>query len=132
MAIDEREEGARAQLNFGHTFGHAIEAGTGYGTWLHGEAVATGMVLAARLSRELGYVSDHDVSRIVELLKRAGLPVTPPDLGTERYMELMGHDKKVENGRVRFILLEKLGKAFVTEAPRGPLTRILERTPVHA
>jgi len=132
VALDEREDGARALLNFGHTFGHAIEAGTGFGSWLHGEAVAAGMVLAARLSRELGYIGDGDVSRITRLLERAGLPVTPPDLGPERYLDLMGHDKKVENGRVKFILLEKMGKAFVSEAPRGPLIRILEHAGVHA
>jgi 3-dehydroquinate synthase len=132
VALDEREDGTRAILDFGHTFGHAIEAGTGYGTWLHGEAVAAGMVLAARLSRELGYIGDREVARIVDLLERARLPVTPPDLGTERYLELMGHDKKVENGRVKFILLEKLGQAFITEAPHGPLMRIFEDAGVHA
>jgi 3-dehydroquinate synthase len=132
VALDEREDGARALLNFGHTFGHAIEAGTGYGSWLHGEAVAAGMVLAARLSRELGYLDDDDVARITRVLERAHLPVTPPDLGPDRYFELMGHDKKVENGRVKFILLEEIGKAFVSEAPRGPLTRILEHAGVHA
>jgi 3-dehydroquinate synthase len=90
------------------------------------------MVLAARLSRELGHLNDDDVARITRLLERAHLPVTPPDLGPERYLELMGHDKKVENGRVKFILLEEIGKAFVSEAPRGPLTRILEHAGVHA
>jgi 3-dehydroquinate synthase len=132
VALDEREDGARALLNFGHTFGHAIEAGTGYGSWLHGEAVAAGMVLAARLSQEMGYLDDADVSRVVDLLQRARLPVAAPDLGLERYVELMGHDKKVENGRLKFILLEKMGAAFVAEAPRPALNHVLERAVVHA
>jgi len=132
VALDEREDGARALLNFGHTFGHAIEAGTGYGSWLHGEAVAAGMVLAARLSQEMGHIDEATVSRIVSLLQRARLPVAAPDLGLDRYLELMGHDKKVENGRLKFIVLEKLGAAFVTEAPRAALDRVLERAVVHA
>ena len=132
VALDEREDGARALLNFGHTFGHAIEAGTGYGSWLHGEAVAAGMVLAARLSQEMGHLKEPDVYRIVELLKCARLPVAAPDLGPERYLELMGHDKKVENGRLRFIVLESIGTAFVAEAPPSALGQVLERVPVHA
>jgi len=132
VALDEREDGARALLNFGHTFGHAIEAGTGYGSWLHGEAVAAGMVLAACLSQEMGRIGEADVSRIVSLLERARLPIAAPDLGFDRYLELMGHDKKVENGRLKFIVLEKLGAAFVTEAPRAALDRVLERAIVHA
>jgi 3-dehydroquinate synthase len=132
VALDEREDGARALLNFGHTFGHAIEAGAGYGAWLHGEAVAAGMVLAARLSQEMGHLDDSHVSRLIELLRRARLPVAAPDLGLERYLELMGHDKKVENGRLKFIVLEKIGAAFVTEAPRAALNAVLERAVVHA
>jgi 3-dehydroquinate synthase len=132
VALDEREDGARALLNFGHTFGHAIEAGTGYGSWLHGEAVAAGMVLAARLSQEMGHLDDADVARVVDLLRRARLPVAAPDLGVGRYLELMGHDKKVENGRLKFIVLEKIGAAFVTEAPRPALNQVLERAVVHA
>jgi 3-dehydroquinate synthase len=132
VAVDEREDGARALLNFGHTFGHAIEAGTGYGSWLHGEAVAAGMVLAARLSQEMGHLDDADVARVVDLLRRARLPIAAPDLGVGRYLELMGHDKKVENGRLKFIVLENIGAAFVTEAPRPALNHVLERAVVHA
>jgi 3-dehydroquinate synthase len=132
VASDERETGARALLNFGHTFGHAIEAGTGYGTWLHGEAVAAGMVLAARLSSQLGHSNESDVRRLTDLLARAGLPVQAPELGAQRYLELMGHDKKVEDGRLKFILLDRIGHAFVTEASRAALTALLERPAVHA
>lgn len=133
VALDEREtDDVRALLNFGHTFGHAIEAGTGFGTWLHGEAVAAGMVLAARLSQRLGHLRADDVGRIVELLTRAKLPVQAPDLGLERYLELMGHDKKVQSGRLKFILLEQIGRAYVSEAPREALADILERPSLHA
>jgi 3-dehydroquinate synthase len=116
VALDEREDGPRALLNFGHTFGHAIETGTGYGTWLHGEAVAAGMVLALRLSRELGLAPEDEVRRSTALLKAAGLPVQAPSLGPERYLELMGHDKKVEGGRLRFVLLRHIGEAFVSDS----------------
>ena len=116
VALDEREDGPRALLNFGHTFGHAIEAGTGYGTWLHGEAVAAGMVLALRLSRELGLAPEDEVRRATALLKAAGLPVQAPNLGPGRYLELMGHDKKVEGGRLRFVLLRRIGEAFVSDS----------------
>jgi 3-dehydroquinate synthase len=132
VALDERENDVRAQLNLGHTFGHAIEAGTGYGTWLHGEAVAAGMVLAARVSQRLGHLTEADVTRITALLARAGLPVEAPELGFERYLELMGHDKKVEGGRLKFVLLERIGSAFVSEAPREALSAVLNRPPVHA
>ena len=132
VALDERENGVRAHLNLGHTFGHAIEAGSGYGTWLHGEAVAAGIVLAARLSQRLGHLAGPDVSRITALLARAGLPIDPPDLGLERYFELMGHDKKVESGRLKFVLLERIGQAFVSEAPREAVSEILDRPGVHA
>jgi 3-dehydroquinate synthase len=115
VVADEREEhGERALLNLGHTFGHAIEAGLGYGAWLHGEAVAAGMVIAARVSQVMGMLDAADVTRIVTLLKRAGLPVIAPDLGLERYMELMGIDKKVAGGKIRFILLRAVGSAFLT------------------
>jgi len=114
-ALDEREEsGERAKLNFGHTFGHAIEAGMGYGAWLHGEAVAVGMVIAARISRGLGLIDDSVVNRIVNLLSRANLPMVAPDLGLDRYLELMGLDKKVDSGRIRFILLRGIGDSFLT------------------
>ncbi|MEO8164925.1 MAG: 3-dehydroquinate synthase [Betaproteobacteria bacterium] len=114
VAADERETAGRALLNLGHTFGHAIEAGLGFGTWLHGEAVAAGTMLAARLSQRMGLLSADDLTRIGRLFVRAGLPVDAPLLGPERYLELMGHDKKVEDGRLRLVLLRTLGQAFVT------------------
>ena len=114
VAGDERETGDRALLNFGHTFGHAIEAGMGYGVWLHGEAVAAGMVMAARFSEKLGLINKVDVQRVAEILVRARLPVAAPDLGADRYLDLMGHDKKVEGGKIKFILLKKPGEAFIT------------------
>ncbi len=114
VAADERESGQRALLNLGHTFGHAIEAGMGYGNWLHGEAVAAGTLLAAELSRRLGYLTDADVGRIAALFERARLPVKAPALGVETYLAYMGVDKKVEGGRLRFVLLRRLGEAFVT------------------
>ena len=114
VAADERESGERALLNLGHTFGHAIETGLGFGIWLHGEAVAAGTILAARLSERMGLLTVDDVERVARLFARAGLPVEAPSLGQDRYLELMGHDKKVENGRLRLILLQSLGKAFMT------------------
>jgi len=111
VAADEREAGERALLNFGHTFGHAIEAGTGYGSWLHGEAVAAGMVMAAELSSLMGQLKKNEVSRVRELLKRAGLPVSGPELAPERLLELMAPDKKAAKGKTRFVLLESLGRA---------------------
>jgi 3-dehydroquinate synthase len=111
VAEDERESGARALLNFGHTFGHAIEAGTGYGAWLHGEAVAAGMVMAAELSQLMGHLKKTEVVRVRDLLKRAGLPVAGPALAPERLMELMALDKKAAKGRTRFVVLEALGRA---------------------
>jgi 3-dehydroquinate synthase len=132
VTLDEREGGLRAILNFGHTFGHAIEAGTGYGTWLHGEAVAAGMVMGAQLSERLGWLARADVERVAGLLQRAGLPITPPDLGRDRYLDLMGHDKKVAGGKLKFVLLKSIGEAVVTEAPAGPLAEVLDQTAVHA
>jgi 3-dehydroquinate synthase len=127
VAADEREGGERALLNLGHTFGHAIETGLGYGEWLHGEAVAAGMVLAARLSQRLGLFADADVTRLVALLERAGLPVEAPRLGVERYLELMGRDKKVVGGSMRFVLLRSLGDAFVSvDVPEQALGALLE------
>ncbi len=112
VAEDEMEGGIRAILNLGHTFGHAIEAGMGYGEYLHGEAVAIGMCQAADLSRRLGFLSQEDVGRIIDILKRAKLPVMPPDnLDTARYIELMSVDKKNVDGAIRVIALEKLGRA---------------------
>jgi 3-dehydroquinate synthase len=119
---DERETGLRAILNFGHTFGHAIEAGLGYGRWLHGEAVGCGMVLAAELSQRLGGVDTAFVRRLSALIERAGLPVVAPALGTERYLELMRIDKKSEAGEIRFVVIDKPGSAVVRSAP-DPLVR---------
>jgi 3-dehydroquinate synthase len=126
VALDEREEGPRALLNFGHTFGHAIEAGLGYGKWLHGEAVAAGMVLAARLSERMGLIDAAAVAQIAGVIRRAGLPVAAPALGVERYLGLMSHDKKVQDGTPRFILLRGIGDAFVCDdAPPAALAAVL-------
>lgn len=114
VAADERESGERALLNFGHTFGHAIETGLGYGEWLHGEAVAAGMVMAADVSVARGELPPAARDRLRELLERAGLPTTPPKLGADRYRQLMRRDKKVQAGAVRLILLRDLGNAYVT------------------
>jgi 3-dehydroquinate synthase len=123
---DEREGGIRAILNLGHTFGHAIETGMGYGNWLHGEAVAAGMVMAAQTSQRLGWISDADVIRTRALIRAAGLPDVAPDLGVDTYMEYMGHDKKVEGGKMRFVLLKKLGEAVITgEVPEAVLRETL-------
>jgi len=111
VAADEREAGVRALLNFGHTFGHAIEAAMGYGAWLHGEAIAAGMVMAAQLSKNLGLIGDSEVSRVSGLLGRAGLPTRGPALAPERLMELMAGDKKAARGKLRFVVLEALGQA---------------------
>ena len=111
VAADEREADLRAILNFGHTFGHAIEAGVGYGEWLHGEAVATGMVMAAELSVRTGTLRREDADRIAALIARAGLPVQGPKLPVDRYLELMQVDKKATGGQMRFVLLDGLGRA---------------------
>jgi 3-dehydroquinate synthase len=122
VQADETESGVRAILNLGHTFGHAIESGLGYGEWLHGEAVAAGTMMAAELSRRLGRLSPGDVDRIEALLARAGLPVRGPSLGVERYLEAMSHDKKVVDGRLRLVLLDRLGCARVcADAPPAEL-----------
>jgi len=113
VAADERETGERALLNFGHTFGHAIEAAEGYGAWLHGEAVAAGMVCAARLSERVCGLSGAESSRLTALIAAAGLPVSRPKVPVERWLELMRRDKKVEFGSLRFVLLERLGHAVV-------------------
>ncbi len=117
VADDERESGARALLNLGHTFGHAIEAGMGYGTWLHGEAVAAGTLLAADLSHRLGLIAAADVERIAALMRRAGLPTQAPDLGLDAWLAHMEVDKKVEGGKLRFVLLRAIGDAFVHTDP---------------
>lgn len=113
VAADETERGERALLNLGHTFGHAIETGMGYGAWLHGEAVAAGTMMAAELSRQLGWLSHQDVQRVESLFVRAGLPIRGPELSGERYLDLMASDKKVEGGQLRLVLLQKIGKAVI-------------------
>ena len=125
---DERERGLRALLNFGHTFGHAIETGLGYGAWLHGEAVAAGMVMAADLSRQLGYLSEADCARIRSLFERAGLPTAVRGITPERMQQLMRLDKKAKGGRVHFVLLQRLGVALLrADVPTGAIDHTLSR-----
>ncbi|MEY3973681.1 MAG: hypothetical protein RIS59_42 [Pseudomonadota bacterium] len=126
VAEDEHEGGVRALLNLGHTFGHAIETAAGYGNWLHGHAVAAGTLLAAETSLGLGWIGEADVARIEALFRRAGLPVRAPDYGAERYFELMAQDKKVEAGRIRFVLLKAIGQAVLSaQVPRELLQSVL-------
>jgi 3-dehydroquinate synthase len=115
VSEDEREQGRRALLNLGHTFGHAIESATGYGDWLHGEAVGAGMLIAATLSARVGWLKAADVERVRTLLERSGLPLTPPPIGSERALGYMQMDKKVRDGRIRLVLLKQLGTAQLTE-----------------
>jgi 3-dehydroquinate synthase len=117
VAADEREGGLRAILNFGHTFGHAIEAGLGYGEWLHGEAVGCGMVMAADLSVRLGRLDESSRARLTQLITAAKLPVKAPALGADRYIDLMKVDKKAEAGEIKFILLKHFGDIEITGAP---------------
>ncbi len=127
VAADERESGERALLNLGHTFGHAIESGMGYGNWLHGEGVAAGTIMASDLSQRMGWISAQDVNRIRMLFERAKLPVVAPDLGPDKYLELMGLDKKVEGGKMRFVLLKKIGHAVVqADVPMELLKKTLQ------
>jgi 3-dehydroquinate synthase len=127
VEADERESGLRAILNFGHTFAHAIEAATGYGEWLHGEAVGTGMLLAARLSERVSGLPADDSRRLQALVARAKLPAKPPPIAIARWLELMQRDKKSVAGAIRFVLLETLGRASAGRvAPRETLAEILE------
>ena len=114
VAKDEHEQGERALLNLGHTFGHAIENAMGYGVWLHGEAVAAGTMMAADLSQRMDWLSADDVARIKNSLLAANLPLIPPKLGTAKYLDLMGLDKKVENGKIRLVLQQGIGRAVIT------------------
>ncbi len=123
---DEKEGGLRAILNFGHTFGHAIESGLGYGQWLHGEAVGCGMRMATDLSVRLGLLPPAALQRMHDLLVRAGLPVRAPDLGADRYLEWMGRDKKAEAGEIRFVVLQALGRAAVQGAPDEVVWQVLQ------
>ncbi|RGE41631.1 3-dehydroquinate synthase [Comamonas testosteroni] len=127
---DEKESGLRAILNFGHTFGHAIEAGMGYGNWLHGEGVAAGMVMAAALSKRLGMVDDAFVQRLRRLIERAGLPVRGAVIDAQdnagRYLELMRVDKKSEAGEIRFVLIDGPGKAVMRSAPDAMVREVID------
>ena len=122
---DEREGGVRAILNFGHTFGHAIEAGLGYGEWLHGEAVGCGMVMAADLSCRMGFMEKNDSQRIKALVKAVGLPTVAPNFETARWVELMEVDKKAAEGEIKFILLKPLGHPVITTVPQDTLVATL-------
>ena len=114
VARDEHEQGERALLNLGHTFGHAIENAMGYGVWLHGEAVAAGTMMAADLSQRAGWLTATEITRIQNIFKAANLPIEAPKLGVEKYLDLMGLDKKVENGKIRLILQQAIGKSVIT------------------
>ena len=129
VAIDEKESGLRAILNLGHTFGHAIETGLNYQGWLHGEAVATGMLMAADLSQRHGWLSEDDVTRTASILERAGLPVKLPDsLKSAQMLDLMAVDKKARDGKLHLVLLKSIGEAIVTnEFDSSLLTQTLEK-----
>ncbi|HKJ94457.1 MAG TPA: 3-dehydroquinate synthase [Gammaproteobacteria bacterium] len=132
VAADERESGQRALLNLGHTFGHAIETAMGYGTWLHGEAVAAGMCMAARVSWEAGWMNASALARVEALIQAAGLPTEPPPIAPERFIELMSVDKKAHEGRLRLVLMEGIGNALVTDAfPPEALERTLTHYDTH-
>lgn len=130
VAADELEtakEGGRALLNLGHTFGHAIETGLGYGEWLHGEAVAAGTVMAAEVSRRRGWLADSDLERVRAVFRRARLPVVGPRLGADRYLEIMAHDKKVVAGRLRLVLLKAIGAAVTSaDTPREDVVAAID------
>lgn len=126
VAGDEREAGQRAILNFGHTFGHAIEAGMGYGAWLHGEGVGAGMVLAADLSHRLGMLTESEVSRIRNLVQAAELPIDPPKLSIQKMLDLMQLDKKNDAGQIKFILLDGIGKTVIRTVPEDVLLQTLQ------
>jgi 3-dehydroquinate synthase len=123
---DERESNLREILNFGHTFGHAIEAGLGYGEWLHGEAIGCGMVMAADLSARLGLIDAEYAQRLRAIVERVGLPVVGPRLGASRYLELMRLDKKAQAGAIRFVVIEAPGRAGVRPAPDALVEQVLE------
>ena len=123
---DEREGGIRAILNFGHTFGHAIEAGLGFGEWLHGEAVGCGMVMASHLSQRLGLVDEAFVSRFTAIVERAGLPIVGPKLGADEYLHHMRVDKKAEAGEIKFVLIDKPGTAIVRGAPDALVAQVID------
>lgn len=126
VGLDEREAGLRAILNFGHTFGHAIEAGLGFGTWLHGEAVAAGMVMASELSERLGLMPAGFRLRMEHIIQRAGLPVRGPKLGGAEYLRHMRVDKKAEGGAIRFVVIHGAGRAVLRPAPDELVTEVVE------
>lgn len=128
VSQDERESGLRAILNLGHTFGHAIEAGLGYGAWLHGEAVGCGMVQAAELSADLLGFPRADVERVRSLIEAIGCPTVAPDLGRDRWVRLMGNDKKVQGGSLRFVLMPRIGEAVCTDVDAAALDAVFQRT----
>lgn len=128
VSADEKEGGLRATLNFGHTFGHAIEAGMGYGEWLHGEAVGCGMVMGADLSHRLGYISETQANHLKHIIKSMNLPTEPPKFGSARYIELMQVDKKTEGGQIRYVVLEKIGKAKIQSVPDTQVIATLTAT----
>lgn len=128
VSQDERESGLRAILNLGHTFGHAIEAGLGYGKWLHGEAVGCGLVQAAELSAEVEGLSRADVERVRRVVAALGCPVQAPDLGEQRWFELMKVDKKAAAGEIRFVLTPEIGRAITRPAPDDAVRAVLSRT----
>lgn len=115
VANDEKEQGERALLNLGHTFGHAIESYLGYGEWLHGEAVATGMVMAADLSQRIGWISAKDLARTKNIIQRANLPIVCPQIPLDDFLAYMAHDKKVLNGQLRLVLMRAVGQAIITK-----------------
>ena len=115
VANDEKEQGERALLNLGHTFGHAIESYLGYGEWLHGEAVATGMVMAADLSQRMGWISAEDLTRTKNIIQRANLPIVCPQIPLDDFLAYMAHDKKVLNGQLRLVLMQAVGQAIITK-----------------
>ena len=115
VANDEKEQGERALLNLGHTFGHAIESYLGYGEWLHGEAVATGMVMAADLSQRMGWISSEDLTRTKNIIQRANLPIVCPQIPLDDFLAYMAHDKKVLNGQLRLVLMQAVGQAIITK-----------------
>jgi 3-dehydroquinate synthase len=128
VSADEREGGIRATLNFGHTFGHAIESGLGYGEWLHGEAVGCGMVMAADLSARLGQIGQADALRLKRIIASMHLPIAPPKLGSQRFMELMQVDKKTEAGQIRYITLGSIGAARIQQVPDATVIETLVAT----
>ena len=114
MSADEKEQSIRAILNFGHTFGHAIELQTGYSEWSHGEAVAAGMVLASKLSAKMSFISKEEVEMVKELLTKASLPIEPPNINANDFINAMKSDKKVKERKIQLVLLKKIGEAFLT------------------